>query len=88
MAHPYHDGVAVKSVDRLRVTAVYEPDDDGWIYTHVLEIPGINTSARTEAEAREMLEDAVREFVASLTDDAEREAAPNTRYERLEIELA
>ena len=79
--------MAVKSVDRLRVTAVYEPDDKGWIYAHVLEIPGINTSAPTEAEAKEMLEDAVREFVASLTDLAEREAAPNTRYETLEIEL-
>ena len=66
---------------------MYEPDDDGSIYAHVLEIPGINTSGRTEAEAKAMLEDAVREFVGSLTDLAEREAPPNTRYETLEIEL-
>lgn len=79
--------MAVKSVDRLRLTAVFEPDDDGWIYTRVLEIPGVNTSARTEAEAKEMLEDAVREFVASLADTAERERSPDTRYETLEIEL-
>lgn len=79
--------MGVKSVDRLRLTAVYEPDDNGWVYAHVLEIPGINTSARTEAEAKSMLEDAVREFVASLADDAEREARPNTRYETLEIDL-
>jgi hypothetical protein len=34
-----------------------------------------------------MLEDAVRELVASLVDDAEGEARPSTRYETLEIDL-
>jgi predicted RNase H-like HicB family nuclease len=83
----YHDTVGAKSVDRLRLTAVYEPDDNGWVYAHVLEIPGINTSAPTEAEAKEMLVDAVREFVAALADDVEREASPNARYETVEIDL-
>ena len=80
-------GMAVRSVDHLRVTAVYEPDDNGWVHAHVLEIPGINTCGRTEAEAREMLADAVREFVAALADRAERDATGATSYEPLDIAL-
>ncbi len=79
--------MAVKSVDHLRVTAVYEPDESGWINAHVLEIPGINTCAPTEEEARVMLADAVREFVAALADLAERDSSGETRYEPLEIDL-
>lgn len=81
------DPVSVKSVDRLRLTAVYEPDDGGWVYAHVLEIPGINTSAPTKAEAKAMLVDAARELIASLADDAERRQSPSTSYETVEIDL-
>lgn len=76
--------MAVKSVDRLKLTAVFEQDDNGWINVRVLEIPGINTCGRNEAEAREMLADAVREFVASLADEADPDAA---RYEAIEFDL-
>ena len=79
--------MAVKSVDRLRVTAVYEPEENGWVNAHVLEIPGINTCAPTEDEARDLLADAVREFVAALADLAERDATGATRYEPIEIDL-
>jgi predicted RNase H-like HicB family nuclease len=79
--------MAVKSVDRMRLTAVYEPDENGWINARVLEIPGINTCAPSQDEAREMLADAVREFVAALADLAERDASAATRYEPLEIDL-
>lgn len=78
----------MKSVDHLRLTALYEPGEDGWIYAHVLEIPGINTQGRTRAEAKEMLEDAAREFIASLADEAGRAVHPDTEVETLEIELA
>ncbi len=79
--------MAVKSVDRLRVTAVYEPDERGWVNAHVLEIPGINTCAPTEDEARTMLADAVREFVAALADLVAQDATCSTRYEPIEIDL-
>lgn len=71
----------------MRVTAVYEPDETGWINAHVLEIPGINTCAATEDEARAMLADAAREFVAALSDLAEQGATGSTRYEAIEIDL-
>ena len=80
--------MSVKSVDRLRLTAVYEPDENGWISARVLEIPGVNTCGRTQDEAKELLVDAVREFVASLADAAERGASGATRYETLDIDLA
>jgi predicted RNase H-like HicB family nuclease len=79
--------MGVKSVDRLRLTAVYEPDENGWISARVLEIPGVNTCGHTEEEAKAMLVDAVREFVASLADEADRAASDSTRYETLEIDL-
>jgi len=79
--------VGVKSVDRLRLTAVFEPDESGWTNARVLEIPGINTCGRTQDEARELLVDAVREFVASLADEADHGASASTRYEALDIDL-
>ena len=66
---------------------MFEPDDNGWVNAHVLEIPGINTCAPTEDEARDMLSDAVREFVAALADLAGRDETGATRYESLEIDL-
>jgi predicted RNase H-like HicB family nuclease len=79
--------VSVHTVDRLRLTAVFEPDEDGWINAHVLELPGANTCARTIDEAKELLADAVRELVASYADDARRTGSSATRYETLEIDL-
>jgi predicted RNase H-like HicB family nuclease len=79
--------VTVKTVEHLRLTGVYEPDENGWISARVLEIPGINTSGRTPEEAKELLVDAVREFVASVADEAAEKASDSTRFETVEIEL-
>ena len=79
--------MSVQTVDRLRLTAVFEPDEDGWINARVLELPGANTCARTIDEAKEMLTDAVRELVASYADEARRTGSSTARYETLEIDL-
>ena len=34
----------------ISLTAVYETDEDGWVNAHVVEIPGVNTCARTMDE--------------------------------------
>ena len=75
------------TVDRIRLTAVFEPGEDGWINARVLELPGANTCARSLAEAKEMLADAVRELIASYAEEAREAQSSRTRYETLEIDL-
>ena len=87
MQRLYDQAVATETVDRIRLTAVFEPDEDGWINARVLELPGANTCARSVEEAKEMLADAVRELVASYADEARETRSDSTRYEMLEIDL-
>ncbi len=49
----------------VRFTPIYEEVENGWIQGRIKELPGVITAAPTHDEAREMLADALREFVAS-----------------------
>ena len=46
------------------LTAVYKKVRTGYV-AWVEEIPGVNTQGHTKSEARENLEDALKEFVAA-----------------------
>lgn len=47
--------------DRLRLTFAFdEPDEEGWIVAHVVEVPGAVSQGRSRAEARENVIDALR----------------------------
>lgn len=47
--------------DRLRMTIAYdEPDEDGWIVAHVVEVPGAISQGKTRGEARDNVVDALR----------------------------
>jgi predicted RNase H-like HicB family nuclease len=83
----YDEAMSSETVDRIRLTAVLEPDEDGWINARVLELPSANTCARSLEEAKEMLADAVRELVASYASEAREAQSDSTRYETLEIDL-
>lgn len=50
----------------LRLTPVFENVEDGWTQASLVEIPGVITAAPTRGEAREMLLDALREFLLSF----------------------
>jgi predicted RNase H-like HicB family nuclease len=54
-------------------TAIFEEGEDGWIVASCPEVPGALMQGRTVDEARENLKDAVREMLAALREDAERE---------------
>ncbi|MBI2301698.1 MAG: type II toxin-antitoxin system HicB family antitoxin [Armatimonadetes bacterium] len=45
---------------------------DGWVIARTLELPGAVSQGRTVEEAREMIEDAIAELLASYREDAER----------------
>jgi predicted RNase H-like HicB family nuclease len=56
----------------IKLTAVFEPVEDGWVQASLVEWPAVVTCGPTRNEAREMLLDAFREMVLSYTDqDAE-----------------
>lgn len=49
----------------------YTRGEDGWILATVPELPGAISQGRTMDEARDMIQDAIRELLASYRDDAE-----------------
>jgi predicted RNase H-like HicB family nuclease len=50
----------------LSLTAVYEPVENGWTQARIEEIPAVITAAPTREEARELLLDALGEYLLSL----------------------
>ena len=62
---PPHDSLSI----------VYEPVESGWVQARIEGIPEVITADRTKDEARELVLDALREYLASIEngDAAERE---------------
>jgi predicted RNase H-like HicB family nuclease len=54
---------------RVSLTAVYEPVENGWIQARIAELPGVITAAPTLEEAKDLLVDALREYLLGLQDD-------------------
>jgi predicted RNase H-like HicB family nuclease len=60
---------------RVSFTAVYEPVDNGWIQARLVELPGVITAAPTREEAKDLLADALREYLLALG-EAEASSGP------------
>ncbi len=73
-------------IKQLKLTAVYEPVENGWTQGHLVELPGVITAAPTLAEAKEMLRDALAEYLASF-DLAPDASAPGAKSEELELTI-
>jgi predicted RNase H-like HicB family nuclease len=72
--------------DKLQMTIAYdEPDEDGWIVAHVVEVPGAVSQGRTRDEARENVLDALRLMLAP--DDGDASVAAG-RSEQLDLTLS
>ena len=73
---------------KLALTAVYETVDEGWVQAHVEEMPGVITAAPSLVEAKELLLDALQEYLLALGSqtDASPQQGDVTR-EPLEISL-
>jgi predicted RNase H-like HicB family nuclease len=72
---------------KLKLTAVYEPVEDGWIQGRLVELPGVITAAPTLAEAKEGLRDALAEYLASF-DPAPDVKTPGAESEELLLTIA
>lgn len=53
----------------MTLTAVFTPDDDGWVMAQLAEWPAVVTCGRTVEDARAMLMDAAHEMLASYRDE-------------------
>jgi predicted RNase H-like HicB family nuclease len=51
----------------VELHVVFEPDEQGWVRATIEELPGVITCAPTLDEARELVQDALDEWLASLT---------------------
>jgi predicted RNase H-like HicB family nuclease len=56
----------VSDVEQFELTAVFQPDEGGWFFAYLAEIPGVATQGRSLAEARMMLADALREYMLAI----------------------
>ena len=72
--------------EKLRLTIVYdEPDQEGWIVVHVVEVPGAVSQGRTRDEARRNVIDALRLMLSPDHDDA---GVASGRTEQLDLILS
>jgi hypothetical protein len=71
---------------RLVFTAVYEQVEDGWTQARIEQLPAVVTAAPTASEAKELLVDALYEYLLSLgaSDPA---VPPKGSAERLPFEI-
>jgi predicted RNase H-like HicB family nuclease len=74
------------AVSELAYTAIYEQVDNGWTQARILEVPGVITAGASRDEARELLRDALREYLASFMEGNREEADPGDR-EQLRVAL-
>lgn len=72
---------------QIRLTAVYEPVESGWTQARIEELPAVITAAPTVDEARELLLDALREYLLSLGGEQTVDAQEVSTRERIEIVL-
>ena len=74
--------------ERLSLTAIYEPVENGWVQATIEELPGVITAAPSFDEAREMLVDALREYLLALGQEGRSTGdREGTRREPLVISL-
>jgi hypothetical protein len=53
----------------IQLSIVYEPVENGWVQARIEELAPVITAAPTREEAREMVLDALREYLLSLRSD-------------------
>jgi predicted RNase H-like HicB family nuclease len=73
---------------RISLTAVYEPVENGWTQARIEELPAVITAGPTLEDAKELLLDALREYLLSLA-EAPRpdEARDSAQREPIQIVL-
>jgi predicted RNase H-like HicB family nuclease len=58
-------------VPPISLSIVYEPVERGWVQARIEGIPEVITAGRSKDEARELVLDALREYLASIRGNGE-----------------
>ncbi|MBM3834740.1 MAG: type II toxin-antitoxin system HicB family antitoxin [Verrucomicrobia bacterium] len=69
----------------MKLTAVYEPAEEGGYVCWVEEMPGVQSQGETMEEARANLLDAFKASMEYLREKARREHSPRSLREPLEL---
>jgi predicted RNase H-like HicB family nuclease len=68
-----------------RCKSFFEPDEGGWVRATIEELPGVSTRALTMEEARELIRDALDEWLAALTSSERVTVGSRATHETLTI---
>lgn len=72
----------------MELHVVFEPDEKGWIRATVEELPGVITCAPTLDEARELVRDALDEWLKALTSAERATIGTDATRETLTLSVA
>lgn len=72
----------------MELHVVFEPDEDGWVRATIEELPGVISCARTLDEARELVRDALGEWLQALTSKERATISVGATRETLTLNVA
>ena len=72
----------------ITLTAVFTPDENGWVMAQLAEWPAVVTCGKTVEEARAMLLDAAQEMIASYREQGREPPIGAGHTEPITINLA
>jgi predicted RNase H-like HicB family nuclease len=75
-------------VRAMELHVLFEPDEEGWVRATVEELPGVITCAPTLEEARELVRDALDEWLRSLTSEERASISAGATRETLTLSVA
>ena len=87
-AREYPAVAGAKYPVRVDLHVVFEPDEQGWVRATIEELPGVITCAPTRDEARELVRDALDEWLAALTSEERAAIGPEAIRETLTLSVA
>jgi predicted RNase H-like HicB family nuclease len=58
-------------VQPIHFTIEYEPVEDGWMQARIVELPAVITAGPSRDQAKELVLDALREYLLSLGAEGE-----------------
>jgi predicted RNase H-like HicB family nuclease len=72
----------------MELHVAFEPDEGGWVRATIEELPGVITCAPTREEARELIHDALDEWLAALTSAERATVGSQATRETLTLSVA
>lgn len=54
---------------RVSFTAIFEPVENDWVQARIRELPGVITGAPSLEQGKDLLADALREYLLSFRED-------------------